>query len=120
MGRYSADTRFTPTPFACPTPPRVCRSRDRTLAPALTLTLTLTLTLNLSLALTRALTRALILALALDLPPKQARSSRLSRHSRATCLTRRALWTLSPLVHPRMTPSRSCIRRWRARARAAR
>ena len=116
MGRYSADTRFTPTPFACPTPPRVCRSQDR----PLTLALTLTLTLNLSLALTRALTRALILALALDLPPKQARSSRLSRHSRATCLTRRALWTLSPLVHPRMTPSRSCIRRWRARARAAR
>ena len=66
MGRYSADTRFTPTPFACPTPPRVCRSRDRTLAPALTLTLTLTL--NLSLALTRALTRALILALALNKP----------------------------------------------------
>ena len=66
MGRYSADTRFTPTPFACPTPPRVCRSRDRTLAPALTLTLTLTL--NLSLALTLALTRALILALALNKP----------------------------------------------------
>ena len=68
MGRYSADTRFTPTPFACPTPPRVCRSRDRTLAPALTLTLTLNLSLALTLPLTHALPRALILALALNKP----------------------------------------------------